>query len=79
MLTYTYMRVQVDRFEENGWAVLVPDPDGHRGFDVPRELLPEAVSAGDIFEVRFEYDRDETLRVAEENRRLLDDLLQGAG
>jgi hypothetical protein len=64
------MRVQVDRFEENGWAVLVPYPDGRRGFDVPRELLPEAVSAGDVFEVRFEYGR-------EENRRLLDDQLGG--
>jgi hypothetical protein len=27
--------------------------------------------------VRFEYDRAETLRIAEENRRLLDDLLGG--
>ena len=79
MLTYTYMRVQIDRFEDSGWAVLLPYPDGSRGFDVPRELLPEEVSAGDVFEVRFEYDRDETLRVAEENRRLLDDLLGGEG
>jgi hypothetical protein len=44
---------------------------------VPRELLPEEVSAGDVFEVRFEYDREETLHIAEENRRLLDDLLGG--
>ena len=73
------MRVQIDRFEDNGWAVLLPCPEGRKSFDVPRELLPEVVSAGDVFEVRFEYDRDETLRVAEENRRLLDDLLEGAG
>nr|MBA3635917.1 DUF3006 domain-containing protein [Rubrobacteraceae bacterium] len=53
------MRVQIDRFEDNGWAVLLPYPDGRRGFDVPRELLPEEVSAGDVFDVRFEYDRDE--------------------
>ena len=77
MLTYTYMRVQIDRFEDNGWAVLLPYPDGRATFDVPRELLPEEVSAGDIFEVRFEYDREETLRIAEENRRLLDELLGG--
>ena len=70
------MRVQIDRFEDNGWAVLFLYPDG-RSFDVPRELLPEEVTAGDIFEVRFEYDREETLRIAEENRRLLDDLLGG--
>jgi hypothetical protein len=71
------MRVQIDRFEDNGWAVLFLYPDGQRGFDVPRELLPEEVSAGDVFEVRFEYDREETLHIAEENRRLLDDLLGG--
>jgi hypothetical protein len=77
VLTYTYMRVQIDRFEDNGWAVLLPYPDGRTTFDVPRELLPEEVSAGDVFEIRFEYDREETLRIAEENRRLLDELLGG--
>src|SRR5215212_9328796 len=61
------MRVQIDRFEDNGLAVLLPYPEGRRSFDVPRELLPEEVSAGDIFEVHFEYDREETLRIAEEN------------
>ena len=69
------MHIQIDRFEDNGWAVLLLFPDGRREFDVPRELLPEEVSAGDVFEVRFEYDQEETLRTAEENRRLLDDLL----
>ena len=77
VLPYTYMRVQIDRFEDNGWAVLLPYPDGRRSFDVPREFLPEDVSAGDVFDVRFEFDRDETLRIAEENRRLLDELLGG--
>ena len=71
------MRVQLDMFEDNGMAVLLLYPEGKQSFDVPRELLPEEVSAGDVFEVRFEYDRDETLRIAEENRRLLDDLLGG--
>ena len=50
------MRVQIDRFEDNGWAVLLPYPEGRATFDVPRELLPEEVSAGDVFDVRFEYD-----------------------
>ena len=57
--------------------MLLLDPDGRRSFDVPRELLPEEVSAGDVFGVRFEYDREETLRIAGENRRLLDNLLGG--
>ena len=55
----------------------MPYPDGRTTFDVPRELLPEEVSAGDVFEIRFEYDGEETLRIAEENRRLLDELLGG--
>ncbi len=69
------MRVQIDRFEDNGWAVLLLYPDGGRSFDVPRELLPEAVAAGDVFEVRFEHDLEETERIAAENRRLLGELL----
>jgi hypothetical protein len=69
------MRVQIDRFEDNGWAVLLLYPDGKRSFDAPAELLPEGASPGDVFEVRFEYDRVETERLASENRRLLDELL----
>jgi Protein of unknown function (DUF3006) len=73
--TITYMRVQIDRFEDNGWAVLLLYPDGKRSFDAPRELLPAGASAGDVFEIRFEHDRAETERLAGENRWLLDGLL----
>lgn len=69
------MRVQLDRFEDGGWAVMLLFPDGRRGFDVPRELLPEDASPGDVFDVRFERDGGETARIAEENRRLMDELL----
>jgi hypothetical protein len=69
------MQVQIDRFEDNGWAVLLVYPDGKRSFDVPRELLPDGASAGDVFEVRLDRDRAETERLAAENRRLLDELL----
>ncbi len=75
MLTFTYMRVQIDRFEHDGWAVLLLYPDGKRSFDAPRELLPEGASPGDVFELRFEHDRAETDRLAAENRRLLGELL----
>ncbi len=77
--TITYVRVQIDRFEDNGWAVLLLYPDGRRSFDAPRELLPEGASPGDVFEVRFEHDRAETERLADENRRLLDELLGEEG
>ena len=79
MLTSTYMRVQIDRFEANGWAVLLLYPDTERSFDAPRELLPEGASPGDVFEVRFEHDRAETERLVAENRRLLDELLGEEG
>jgi hypothetical protein len=69
------MRVQIDRFEDNDWAVLLVYPDGKRSFDVPRELLPEGASAGDVFDVRLDHDRAETERLTAENRRLLDELL----
>jgi len=73
------VRVQVDRFEDSGWAVLLLYPDGRRSFDAPRELLPAGASPGDVFEVRFEHDREETERLAGENRRLLDELLRDEG
>lgn len=65
------MCVQIDRFEANGWAVLLPYPEGVRSFDVPREMLPEPVAAGDVFEVRCELDSEEMERITAENRRLL--------
>jgi hypothetical protein len=74
----TYMRVQIDRFED-GWAVLLLYPDGQRSFDAPREVLPEGASQGDIFEVRLEHDRAETEQLARENRRLMDQLLGEEG
>ena len=73
------MRVQIDRFEDDGWAVLLLYPDGERSFDAPRELLPEGASPGDVFEVRFEPDRVETERLVAGNRRLLDELLGEEG
>jgi len=72
----TYVRVQIDRFEDDDRAALLLYPDGRRGFDAPRELLPEGASEGDVFEMRFEAVPEETGRLAEENRRLLNELLR---
>ena len=69
------MRVQVDRFEDNEMAVLLLYPRGRRSFDVPRELLPPEAKPGDVFEVSFVHDRQETERMAAENKRLMDELL----
>lgn len=70
------MRVQLDRFEDNGWAVLLTYPAGDKTFDVPREALPADAGPGDVFAVRFEPDREETVRLAAENRRLMNELLE---
>jgi hypothetical protein len=68
------MRVQLDRFEDNGMAVLLLYPHGKESFDVPRELLPEDARAGDVFEVGVAHDW-ETERMAAENESLLNELL----
>ena len=69
------MRVQLDRLEDNGMAVLLLYPHGKESFDVPRELLPEDARAGDVFEVSFARDWRETERMAAENESLLNELL----
>ncbi len=69
------MRVQVDRFEDNGMAALLLYPEGRQSFDVPRKLLPQDAKPGDVFEVSLVHDRQETERMADENKRLMDELL----
>jgi hypothetical protein len=71
------MRVQIDGFEDNGWAVLLLDPDGPRSVEASRELSPEGAPPVDAFEARFERDLAETERLARENQRLMDELLGG--
>ena len=67
--------MQVNRFEDHAMAVLLLYPYGWRSFDVPRELLAENTKPGDVFRVGFSHDREETERIAEENKRLWDELL----
>ena len=57
--------------------MVLPYPDGRRGFEVPRAFFPDGASAGDVFDVRVERDAVETERLAEENRRLLGGLTGG--
>ena len=79
MLTaiFTYMRLQIDRFEDGGWVVVLSYPHGRKSFDVPGELFPDGALVGDVFDVGVEHDREETEQLAGENRRLLDGLAGG--
>ncbi|CAN5720017.1 hypothetical protein BH24ACT22_BH24ACT22_04540 [soil metagenome] len=70
------MKVQLDRFEDKGWAVLMPYPTGDKTFDVPREALPRDAAPGGVFTLRFEPDLEETERLSNENRRLMNELLE---
>lgn len=69
------MRVQIDRFEDGGWAVFLSYSDGEKSFDVPREFLPEDASPGDVFDMKFERNEEETKKAASENKQLMDELL----
>lgn len=69
------MRVQIDRFEDGGWAVLTPYPQGGITFDVPREMLPPGCSPGDVLLARFVPDEAESRRAVGEARRLMEGLL----
>ena len=71
------MRLQIDRFEDGRCVVVLPYPDGRKSFDVPRELFPGEAAVGDVFDVRVERNPEETGRLAEENRRLLDGFAEG--
>ena len=68
--------MQLNRFEDNGMVVLLLNPEGRQSFDMPRELLPEDARARAAFDARFARDREEIERMAVENKRLLDDLLE---
>jgi hypothetical protein len=45
-------RYILERFEDNGWAVL--EVDANRSFPVPRAWLPKGVREGDALQARFE-------------------------
>jgi hypothetical protein len=68
------VRVQIDRMADGGWAVLRVYPEG-RVFEVPGELLPADSVPGDVLELGISVDREESRRLAGENRRLLDEML----
>jgi hypothetical protein len=72
------IQLTIDRIEtgkgepETEIAVLLTD-DGTQ-VNVPRSLLPEAARPGDVLAVTIRRDLDATRRVAEESRKVQDEL-----
>jgi hypothetical protein len=83
------IRYVIDRFEDQGWAVL-EDPAGH-SFPVPRDWLPAAAAEGDVLQVtasrgessqsaasvRFELDPDERAKRMENIAAIRERLKKG--
>ena len=69
------MRLQVDRVEDSGMAILLLYPEGRQSIGVPRELLPKDARAGEVLEAGFAYAPLASARPLHRHKRLLDDLL----
>jgi hypothetical protein len=68
------IRLSIDRFEgeRKQFAVLVTDD--RQQFKIPKGLLPKGAKAGDILTIQIELDKEATQKVAEETKRVQDDL-----
>ncbi|WP_119068349.1 DUF3006 domain-containing protein [Rubrobacter indicoceani] len=71
------MYVQLERIEDESWAVLMPYPEGDGAFDLPVSALPDGAKPGDIFKLRLVPDADRTREARLENTALLEELLGG--
>ncbi|CAN5811384.1 hypothetical protein BH23GEM8_BH23GEM8_18570 [soil metagenome] len=80
------IRYVIDRFEDQGWAVL-EDPTGH-SFPVPGDWLPAAAAEGDVLlitasredseaSIRFELDPEEQAKRLENIAAIRDRLKKG--
>lgn len=64
----------IDRFEGDSRQIAVLVDDQDRTIDFPRDLLPEGSRAGDVIAFTLARDADATTRIAEETRKLQDEL-----
>lgn len=66
--------LSVDRFEGPGQSIAVLATEDGRTIDVPRDLLPPNVKPGDVLSATFERDDEATAKLAEETRKIQDEL-----
>lgn len=67
-------QLTIDRFEGSGKHVAVLLTDDGETINFPRALLPKGAEAGDVLTLTIERDAEATKRVAEETRRVQDEL-----
>lgn len=64
----------IDRFEGDSKQIAVLVDDQDRTIDFPRDLLPEGSRAGDVITLTMARDEDAAKRIADEGRKLQDEL-----
>ncbi len=67
-------RVSLDRFEGKQKAIAVLITDDGTPINLPGALLPRGAKAGDVLSLRLEVDAEATRQLAEETRRVQQDL-----
>jgi len=66
--------LSVDRFEGRDQSIAVLVAEDGRSIDVPRDFLPPGTKPGDVLSASFERDDEATTRLAEETRKIQDEL-----
>jgi hypothetical protein len=73
------IRAEIDRIEDNEWAVLLVGDKGQTQVDVPLALLPEGATDGDHLRITIAIDRESREGTARRVKRLQDKLAQSGG
>ncbi len=68
------IRLSLDRFEGKGKQVAVLVADDGATLNIPKSLLPSGAKPGDVLSFSLELDPGATAKLAQETRRLQDDL-----
>lgn len=66
--------LSVDRFEGRDRSIAVLVAEDGRSIDVPIDFLPPGIAPGDVLRATFERDDEATKRLAEETRKIQDEL-----
>jgi Protein of unknown function (DUF3006) len=69
--------LSIDRFEGPHKEIAVLVFDDGRSFNIPRALLPKDAKAGDVVRLTLERDPAATARIADETRKVRDELTRG--